>query len=104
VYHHFKVPFLSIENYSLDKTVLDLIPHHLMKEYEFIILERLNHVFTVGMTQPHLKGMIENIIKKHVHPMSVVLLFQIDPDRCHEQLQKIQQGQYNQHEEIKWEG
>jgi hypothetical protein len=102
-YPHFKTPFLPIENYDLDKSITQLIPHQLMKDHKFILLDRFNHVFTVGMIQPHLKNLVEDILQKQVHPLSTVMPFQVDEDKFQEKLDEIQQGRFKE-ENIKYEG
>lgn len=102
-YPHFKTPFLPIENYDLDKSVTHLIPHQIMKDHEFILLDRFNNVFTVGMTQPHLREMVEGILKKQIHPLSTVMPFQVDKVKLQEKLEEVQQGRFKE-ENIKYEG
>jgi len=50
MYHHFKTPFLTLENYELDVNVVKLIPHHLAEQHQMIAIEKIGDILTVGIT------------------------------------------------------
>lgn len=60
--NYFNVPFIQIENYSLDIDVVKLIPEEMTRYYQVIALEKCNDVLIVGMVKPE-DNMAINILK-----------------------------------------
>jgi len=103
MYSHFKTPFLSIENYELDKELTNQVPTNLFKEYGFVVLEKYSNMLTVGMCEPTLKEIVHQVLRKLFHAEIHIQIFQVDKKALSEKLDNIEKGQF-QIEEVKWEG
>jgi len=47
-----RVPYVKIENYTIDRQVLELIPENIARRYKIIPLFKIEDVLTVGMSNP----------------------------------------------------
>lgn len=47
-----RVPYVNIENYTIDRQVLELIPENIARRYKIIPLFKIEDVLTVGMSDP----------------------------------------------------
>jgi len=66
MYTHFKIPFLNLENYTLNVDIVKTIPEEIARSFQVIALERWGNILTVGMVDPEdekSKRILETSIK-----------------------------------------
>jgi hypothetical protein len=76
MYTHFKIPYLQLENYTLNVDTVKLIPEEMARSFQVVALERWGNVLTVGMVNPEdekSKRILEARIKCKVMPFKVNL-------------------------------
>ena len=74
MYTHFKIPYLQLENYTLNVDTVKLIPEEMARSFQVIALERWGNVLTIGMVNPedeHNKRILESRIKCKIMPFRV---------------------------------
>jgi len=76
MYTHFKIPYLQLENYTLNVDTVKVIPEEIARNFQVIALERWGNILTVGMVDPEdekSKRILETRIKCKVMPFKVNL-------------------------------
>ena len=58
-YNHFEIPCLDIKRYDFDTEIVRIIPEEMSREHKVIVVDKLNHILTVGMVHPEDKNLIE---------------------------------------------
>lgn len=74
VYKHFQIPFIQLENYTLDVDIVKKIPEKLARKFQVIALEEWVNILTVGMVNPNDKktiNMLEKKLKYKIMPIKV---------------------------------
>ena len=72
--NYFNVPFIQIENYTLDVDVVKLIPEEMARYYQVVALEKCNDVLIVGMVKPEddtIINILEARLKHKIIPVKV---------------------------------
>jgi hypothetical protein len=76
MYTHFKIPFLNLENYTLNVDIVKTIPEEMARSFQVIALEKWGNILTLGMVNPEdekSKKILEARIKCKVMPFKVNL-------------------------------
>ena len=74
MYTHFKIPFLNLENYTLNVDIVKTIPEEMARSFQVIALERWGNILTIGMVNPEneqTKKILESRIKFKIMPFRV---------------------------------
>jgi len=74
MYTHFKIPYLQLENYTLNVGTVKFIPEEMARSFQVIALERWSNILIVGMVNPEdekSKRILEARIKCKVMPFKV---------------------------------
>ena len=58
----YNLPFLPLENYTIDESVLRLIPKDIALKYEIIPIDKLETTLTVSMADPSCQEAIDKVI------------------------------------------
>jgi hypothetical protein len=53
MYTYFKIPYLKLENYTLDVATVKIIPEEMARAFQVVALEKWGNASTVGMVNPH---------------------------------------------------
>jgi len=72
----FKIPFLDISNYELDKNITKLIPKNIAEKYKIIAIDKFDQILTIGITEKGDKNIIpilEEQLKYKIIPFLISL-------------------------------
>jgi hypothetical protein len=52
MYTQFEIPYLQLENYTLDVATVKIIPEEMARAFQVVALEKWGNVLTIGMVNP----------------------------------------------------
>jgi hypothetical protein len=74
MYTYFKIPYLQLENYLLDKDTVKIIPEEVARCFQVVALEKWGNILTIGMVTPNdskTKELLEARLKVKVMPFKI---------------------------------
>jgi len=65
------LPYIAIQNYQIDKSIIEIIPAALARKYYIVPLDRVGNILSVVMADPlnlEIKNELENITRCNIAP------------------------------------